>query len=51
MLNGGHHALFYFFSQTGKPLPDYSGLIQSLNLRVKVIWGQKDDILVWKHQK
>jgi pimeloyl-ACP methyl ester carboxylesterase len=50
LLDGSHHAIFYFFSQTGHPLPDYSHVLRSLTMPVTVIWGTKDNMLVWKDQ-
>ena len=45
----GHRALYYFFTQTCREIPDYTTLHQSLNIPLHVIWGQHDDMLVWDH--
>lgn len=47
-----NRALYTFFSNTCvKELPDYSNLFKSLSIPKKVIWGAKDEILVWDSQK
>lgn len=48
LLQNGHHALYYFFSQTKNQLKDYCKLHRSLKIALTVIWGKHDDILVWK---
>ena len=51
LLKNGNRALFYFFSQTGAPLKDYSALHTSLKMPVTVIWGIHDSILKWNKLK
>ena len=48
LLQNGHRALYYFFTQTCKQIKDYSVLHQSLNIPLHVIWGKQDDMLVWE---
>ncbi len=40
--------LYYFFTQTHKPLIDYSPLLQSLDIPMSVIWGKDDPFLKWE---
>lgn len=46
-LKDGHGAIYYFFTQTSKPLKNYLPLHKSLNIPTTVIWGQNDVMLVW----
>ena len=48
LLQNGHRALYYFFTQTCKQIKDYSALHRSLNIPIHVIWGKHDDMLVWE---
>ena len=48
LLGNGHHALYYFFTQTCKQIKDYTQLHKSLKMPTTVIWGEWDDMLVWK---
>lgn len=50
MSEGSSNALYYFFSQTSIPLPDYAEVLKQVKVPVKIIWGMKDEILVWKTQ-
>jgi len=44
-------ALYQFFSNVCvKKLPNYIPLMESLQIPTKVIWGKKDEILVWEKQ-
>lgn len=46
-LNEGHGAIYYFFTQTSKPLKEYLPLHRNLNIPTTVIWGGNDVMLVW----
>ena len=47
LLDNGHRALYYFFTQTCQEIPDYVKLHRSLDIPLHVIWGRHDKILVW----
>ncbi len=40
--------LYHFFTQTHKPLQDYSSLLQSLDIPICIIWGKDDPFLKWE---
>lgn len=42
-------SLYYFFTRTCNKIPNYTTLYQSLNIPLTVIWGEEDDMLVWKN--
>jgi pimeloyl-ACP methyl ester carboxylesterase len=44
----GHHALYYFFTQTCQRIKDYHELHRSLSIPTTIIWGEYDDMLEWK---
>ncbi|CAG0905737.1 unnamed protein product [Cyprideis torosa] len=49
LLKNGHYALNYFFSQTKKPLKDYSDLHRGLDIPMTVIWDRTlEMILHWQ---
>ena len=47
---GKTRAMYYFFSQTCNELPDYSEVIKSIDIPTLVIWGEHDEMLVWKDE-
>ncbi|NAS31026.1 alpha/beta fold hydrolase [Flavobacteriaceae bacterium R38] len=47
---GKTRAMYYFFSQSCNELPDFSSTIQSINIPTMVIWGEHDEMLVWKDE-
>lgn len=48
---GKTNGMYYFFSNTCQDLPDYSPLIkEKIDIPVKVIWGQHDEMLLWTPQ-
>ena len=47
LLKDGHHAMYYFFTQTCQRIPDFTNLHQTLKMPLTVIWGASDDMLVW----
>ncbi len=51
LLKNGHYAMYYFFTQTCNRLEDYRGLHRLLNIPTCIIWGKKDNILVWEKIK
>lgn len=51
LLKNGHHAMYYFFTQTCQLIPDFTQLHQSLKMPLTVIWGTSDKILVWEKMK
>lgn len=51
MQEGGNKAIYQFFTQTCHLMPDYTGLFDSLDVPIKVIWGAKDPMLKWEPQK
>lgn len=48
LIKNGHHALYYFFTQTCKQIKDYNKIHKSLKMPTTVIWGKWDDVLVWE---
>lgn len=42
--------MYYFFTQTKKPLPEYAPLLNDLDIPSMVIWGQEDEMLLWTPQ-
>jgi len=50
-IKNGHGAIYYFFTQTDKPIEDFSELHRSLDIPTTVIWGKNDVILVWENIK
>lgn len=51
LLEGKTKGMYYFFTQTCNSFPDYSSVINSINIPVSVIWGIHDDMLKWEPQK
>lgn len=51
LLEGKTRALYYFFTQTCNLLPDYSSIIEQIDIPVAVIWGKHDEMLQWEPQK
>lgn len=45
MLEGKTEGMYYFFTQTKKPLTDYTSVFKNLNIPVQFIWGQHDEML------
>ena len=50
LLENKTKAMYYFFTQTCNALPEYSTVLQNLDVPVAVIWGQNDEMLQWKPQ-
>jgi len=48
---GKTRAMYYFFSQTCNELPNYKEVIQNIDIPTLVIWGEHDEMLVWKDEK
>ena len=42
-------ALYYFFTKTCNKIQDYTTLHRSIDIPLTVIWGAKDDMLVWRN--
>jgi haloalkane dehalogenase len=51
LVEGKTRGMYYFFTQTCNSLPDYSSVINSINIPVSVIWGEHDEMLMWGPQK
>lgn len=51
LLEGKTKAMYHFFSNTKKSLPDYSNLIKSLKMPKLLIWGKEDEFLVLDKMK
>lgn len=51
LLEGKTKGMYYFFTQTCNELEDYSRLFSELEKPVAVIWGEKDEFLLWEPQK
>jgi len=49
LINNYSAGLYYFFTRTCQGIPDYTQLHKSLNIPTTVIWGSKDNMLVWKN--
>lgn len=47
---GKTRGMYYFFSQTCNALPDYSEVMEKLDIPVMVIWGSHDEMLRWEPQ-
>lgn len=53
LLEGKTDSLYYFFSKSCNELPDYRNALRGLTKHhcpVQVIWGIKDDMLLWNPQ-
>jgi len=48
---GKTKAMYYFFSQSCNSLPDFSEVIKKIDIPTLVVWGQHDEMLVWKDQE
>ena len=48
---GKTKAMYYFFSNTCNEVADYDELLNSIDIPVSVIWGGRDDMLLWDPQK
>ncbi len=51
LLEGKTRAMYYFFSQTCNELPNYKDVIKSIDIPTLVIWGEHDEMLVWKDEE
>ncbi|MDY8135182.1 alpha/beta hydrolase [Aquimarina sp. 2201CG5-10] len=51
LLEGKTHGMYYFFTRTCNYFPDYSLVIENLEIPVAVIWGIHDTILQWPPQQ
>ncbi|WP_010521271.1 alpha/beta fold hydrolase [Aquimarina agarivorans] len=47
---GKTDALYKFFTTNTKSIPNYEAVLKSLSVPVQVIWGEDDEILLWKKQ-
>ncbi len=47
---GRTRAMYYFFTQTCDPLPEYSDVLTNLDIPAMVVWGKNDEMLVWTDQ-
>ena len=50
LLENKTKAMYYFFTQTCNTLPEFTTIIQSLDVPAMIIWGQNDKMLQWKPQ-
>ncbi|AEH00784.1 alpha/beta fold hydrolase [Lacinutrix sp. 5H-3-7-4] len=48
---GKTNGMYYFFTKTSNTLPDYESTLLSVDIPVLVIWGEKDELLLWEPQK
>jgi haloalkane dehalogenase len=48
---GKTRAMYYFFTQTCNTLPNYSEILKKSNIPTTIIWGAKDEFLLWEPQK
>ena len=51
MLEGKIKAMYHFFSNTCNDLPDYSKVIENLNMPKLLIWGKHDEFLMLDKMK
>jgi len=47
---GKTRGMYYFFTRSSHGIPNYQTTVQSLDIPVTVVWGNFDDMLVWKDQ-
>ena len=50
LLENKTKAMYYFFTQTCNALPEYSKVLQKLEMPVMVVWGKNDEMLQWAPQ-
>ncbi len=50
LLENKTKAMYYFFTQTCNALPEYSSVLQSLDVPTMVAWGLNDEMLQWSPQ-
>ena len=50
LLENKTKAMYYFFTQTCNALPEYSAVLQNLDVSAMVVWGKNDEMLQWKPQ-
>ncbi len=48
---GKTKGIYKFFTKNTKKIPDYTTVLQSLNVPTQVIWGVHDKILLWEPQQ
>ncbi len=48
---GKTRGMYYFFTQTKSPFPDYRDLLQNLSVPAIVVWGSEDSMLQWEPQQ
>lgn len=48
---GKTKGMYYFFTQTCNALPDYSQTLKNIDVPTAVIWGEKDENLLWQPQR
>ncbi len=51
LLEGKTRAMYYFFTQTCRSLPDYESVISKLDIPTMVVWGKHDEMLQWTPQQ
>ena len=51
LTEGKTKAMYHFFSNTCNNLPNYSNVMSNLKIPKQIIWGQKDEFLVFKDMK
>ena len=51
ILEGKIKAMYHFFSNTCNDLPDYSKVIENLNMPKLLIWGKHDEFLMLEKKK
>ena len=47
---GKTKALYKFFTTNTKSIPDYSTVLQNIDISVQIVWGTDDKILLWNTQ-
>lgn len=50
LLENKTKAMYYFFTQTCNELPEYSTVLQNLNVPTMAVWGKNDKMLQWAPQ-
>ncbi|MCZ6703896.1 MAG: alpha/beta fold hydrolase [Ignavibacteria bacterium] len=51
LLEGKTKAMYHFFSNTCRKLPDYEEIIKNINVPKLLIWGEHDSFLVFNEMK
>lgn len=45
------NAMYYFFTQTCNTFPDYTSILENIQVPISIIWGIEDEMLRWKPQE